>query len=428
LVSSSAPQDVPPPDRRSAVSALFQFHLDTGVRVALGLGSLGIVGFIILVEAQPEPGSFLAAAARDVAGGTGLGTFRLLLALTALGSAFVAARRAVLGTRGWERSLPAGPVEQRRAFLLALLPAQVLVALLWAALWVGGAVIGTPVRIASLAAVPWVVAAAGAAATPFARIWPRAVAWGALVLAAGGSWPGLAVATVLLAAVERWGGGLALGRGRGRRPGRREPPRFMVALLARRAVGWRGLVTPVIALLPVAFAGLVLRNNAVLSPTEAAVAVRGGGAAGMAWAVAGIAGRLAERRPPWVWSRSLPWAARTRIRHDVEFLGLCTVPALVGAFALRPAAAWPLAGAALYLASRGAGAVRRSTDSASGLGWRWPVEAGGVVLAAAASAWTGLVLAALVPLAFRGAERSEQRLRVSLLRERRYSAAGDPTT
>jgi hypothetical protein len=415
------------PNEPSVLLAVLRFHLETGVRVALGLGSLGIVGFIAVVGLQPEPAAFLRSAARAVAGGGASSGFRFLLALVGLGSAFAAARRAGLGTRGWELHLPIHPADQRRAFVLALVCAQALVVALWVALWIGGVALGVPARLSTLAAIAWVAVAAGTAATPFAKRWPRVAAWAALGLGAWGNWPALLGATGCLAAVEGWGGGLQVGRRGGARFGRAEATRFSVALLTWRALGWRILSVVVVSFIPLALAWLVLRNNAILSAGEAAVVVRGGCVWGMMWVITGLAGRLVHRRPPWIWSRSLPWSARSRVLHDAAFLSLHVAPVLLGGLLLDPAAAWPVAGAGVYLGVRGAGVLRRHADSASGLGWRWTVENVLVVLAVAAFGWFGAVLAALSPLAFLGAERSEKTLRVSLMRERQYSSVGDPT-
>ncbi len=368
---------------------------------------------------------FLRDAAWGLAAGRSAAPF--LIALVAIATALGAARRAALGTRGWELHLPIDPVDQRRAFVLALVCAQVLVFALWVALWIGGLLSGAPARASSLAAVVWVMAASGTAATPFARRWPRVLAWGVLGLSALGTWPSLLGSTAGLAAIERWGGGLRIG-GKDRKRFRRGwASGLLTPVLAWTAAGWRAVSLTLASLLPLGLVYLVLRNNGDLSPGESAVVVRGGCALGAVWVVTGLGERLVLRRPPWAWSRSLPWSARTRVLHDAAFLALHGLPVLVGALILNAGAVWPVIGVPVYLAARTAGAIRRSADSVTGLGWRSAAENTLLVLATAAWPWTGPALAALAALAVLAAERNEKGLKVSLLRERQYSSVGDPT-
>ncbi len=427
MSSASAIDRRPDSASPSVLLAVLEFHLRTGIRVALGLGSLGIVGFILVLNLHPEPMVFLRDAARGVAGGGGRSPAPFLLALAGAATALGAARRAALGTRGWELHLPISPVDQRRAFVLALVCAQILVFVPWVALWVGGLVLGASARVSSLVAVVWVMAASGTAASPFAGRWPRLLAWAALGSSAIGTWPSLLGATAALAVIERWGGGLRVGRKDRKRFSREWTSGLTAPVLAWSALGWRVLPLVLASLLPLGLAALVLRNNSDLGPGGIAVVVRGGGALGGVWAIMGLGGRLVLRRPPWAWNRSLPWSARTRVIYDAAFLALHAVPVLAGTLFLDAGAAGPLIGASVYLAVRAAGALRRSADSVTGLGWRLAVESTLLVLAVAAWPWTGAVLAALTPLALLAAERDEKGLKVSLLRERQYSAVGDPT-
>ncbi len=425
---SNSNGSIPHPRKSSALLAAFQFHVSSGIRVALGLGSLGIVAFFALVALQPYARVFLRDAALGVLAGGGASSAPYELALAAVVSALAAGRRAVLGTRGWESSLPIGARSGRRAFVAALVVSQILVIVLWVLFWTGGVALGGTPRPASLVAVLWVAAAAATAATPFARWWPRVLGWGALVSAAHGGWAGMAGATVLLGATDRWGGGLAGRRSRRRRPHPARLSRLALSLLAWRSLGWRVPALVAGSLLPVAAAWLTLRNNAVLSPGEASVIVRGGAAVATAWVIGGLAANLTLRRPPWGWSRSLPWSARARVLSDAGFLFVLAVPALTAGLVLDAGAAWPTLGFGLYLAARGAGAVRRNAESASGLGWRFTSEIWLLTLMVAALAPLGAGLAVLVPAAAWLAERNEKTQKPSRHRERQYFAVGDPTS
>jgi len=411
----------------SGFRAAVRFHLETGVRVVLGLGPLQLVAAVALLATLPQPLEALRITARGVTDGTLFPGAGIGLAGLALGTVAFAARRVLPGARGWTLHLPVSGAGQRRALLLALLASQSLLAVAWVGFLIGGLSLGAPVRMPYPLALPWILLSAAYAILPYSRRWPRPVAGLALLLSAWGRWPFLLAAAACLGMVE-WQGHLSLVRAEGHR---------QVAELRRpetilTRISWAALGPSVAAILlqasiPLAFAFLVLRNNPGITPVEAGVAVRGGCGLGVLLVVLSLAGRLVGQRPPWAWSRSLPWSAQVRVGHDAAFLVLHALPiVLAGAFLdFRAAAATMALG--LYLASRAAGAMRSAAPGLSRLGWRMTAEAITAVILLGASAWTAWGFLVLTPLALIGSRNRERAMKVSVTRERQYLATGDPT-
>jgi hypothetical protein len=404
-----------------------RFHLETGVRVVLGLGSVQLVAGIAALSFHPQPLVALRSAACGVTDGSAFPGAGFVLAGLSLGAAALAARRLVPGARGWTLHLPVSATGQYRALLLALVASQALTAAAWIGFLGAGLGLGATLRMPYPLALPGILVSAACVVLPYSRRWERPVSGLALALSAWGSWPSLLAAGACLAGVVGYGR-LSLVRGpeRGRVAGIRRPETILTRI-SWAALGPGGGTAFLGALLPVAGAFFVLRNNPGISPEESGIAVRGGCGLGVLLVVLSLAGRLVAQRPPWAWSRSLPWFARMRVGHDAGFLVMHALPIVLVAAILDPRAAAATLVLGLYLALRGAGAMRSTDSGPTRLGWRMNAEgvlAVILVTAFPASAW-GLL--ALAPLAWVRARNRERALKVSLIRERQYSRAGDST-
>jgi len=395
--------------------------------VVLSLGPVQLVALILALVLLPQPLVFLEGAARGVVAGTAYPAAPLFLGALAVATTLFAARRLAPGARGWALQLPVAPRAHRRAFVLGLLACEAVPAGIWLGLCAGGLGLGEAPRFPFPLAPLGVLPAAAYLAAPSSRGWTKAVALIALAAGSLGTWPGLLGAAACLVAVEAGSGALPLRDPRRRRLVFAEHPVLAHAGVAWAALGRSLASTGVQAAFPVAGAFLMAHNNTGLTAGETATIARAGCGLGAGLVVAGLAGALVSRRPPWAWSRSLPWSSRTRVALDAGFLALHALPAVAAAAVLSFRAAPAVAVLAGYLALRAAGAMRRSAASMTGLGWRMSAELTAAVIVLAWIPWSAWMFAAFAPLALLRAERRERALKVSLLRERHYLAAGDPS-
>jgi len=404
--------------------ALARFHLHVGAQLAMRAAAPLAGVPVVVVLLQQDPGAALRGAAAWLLGrsaGPGSG---LAVALAALTLAAWAAPRVTAGLGGWPGHLPVSQATHRRAALVALATAQapVVVALLLlaplAAREPGG------VDVARLVALPLIAAAAAVAAWPGTHGWRgRPVA---LLALAGLAQPGLAsllAAPLLVVAAERLAGPLAPAAGPRRRPHSATLPTSL--LIVARALGPRALLTPLVVLLPVG-AMTLLRLNNDLAPGVAAGAARLGGSLAVAFLLASLAQRLAERRPVWPWARSLPVGSRRRVAEDAATLAFpCLVPLLATA-CLDPLAALTVAACVPLLAFRAAGALRGNTRPRTGGAAVFLGEGALVAGWVAVLPWLAVPALAATPLAWRAASERDRRQKVSRWNELHHRAVGDP--
>ncbi len=230
----------------------------------------------------------------------------------------------------------------------------------------------------------------------------------------------------------------------------REPPRMGPAARRRAAsrpsaprtplplelrINWRATrraarIAWLPSLLPV-LGGLAFVLNNEMPRVYALLGLRLGMGLGIAFCVLTVASALAENRPPWPWSRSLPVASARRVALDAAFLALTAAPLLLTSLlAPRLAPALLATGLPLLLAVsiRGAGAVASAgADRSRGLG----VFAGEGASLSALTALAPPSAAALVvalPWLWRRAAARDRRAPVTRFQELQQRASGDPMT
>jgi hypothetical protein len=414
----------------SAVLHLLRFHLRAGGRVALRM--------LAPIPAALVAGAVLYGSPVVVVGSVGK-LFcpprpSLLAGLACLLLAWLlaswAAPRISLGIAGWLRHLPATGADQRRAACAAMVVSQapIFVLVAGSGLLTGAMAVPVLVRVCALPLLIWAACLARLVG-PGSRSGLLALTGG--VLAGVGWWWLLAPAVVLVAAAERRAGAPLPVRVRHRRSARlvsagSSQVRHSL-LISLRALGWRilaALLGPAATLLAGFF---FLRNN---QPTawQADCAIRLAGATGMVLLVSMLAEQLMLRRPPWPWSRSLPWSAAARVTIDAALLAALALVPVAAAAGLRIATLVPLAAALPYLALRSAAAIRSGRVSRSGAAG--PILGEGMLIAVlvAVLPWSTLLLLLLIPLALRLAIRAEQGQSTGLWQELVYLSAGDPLT
>ena len=420
--------------------ALLRFHLRSTVRVTLRNTSIQAVLLFVAVGLTPEPNYTVVVAASVVVQGelSALVAFGLWLWANAL------AGRPVLEStlRGWHRHLPLGRDHRRRALVLAGLACQGPVLAVGWVLWAMGILLSDQLPIEG----PWQISTSmpitllllSLASTVLAWRWrPRGSglltalpAVGALII---GSWWGVGIATLLLWVHD----GLdpsprsALLRAKARdRPIRPSAPGLLPAGFLPWRLMWRALGYGAVlgmwfwAAIPSACVALFIRNNE-LQAWEATMGARVGGGLALVAMILPLAGGLRKSRPPWAWSRSLPWSSRSRLMIDAGFLILVTIPMLIPIGWIAPWALPPLL-ACLFLQSvRAASALYRQEEGMTRLGAATVGEIWLLPLLAAAWPWITWLYVLVLPMAIRSGAGQEQRLKVSRWRERHHLDIGD---
>ena len=409
----------------AAVTAFLRFHLRVGARLAMRVlaPALATVLFLFYVL-RPE---FMLALARGLFVDGSPVESGLIGGLILLALAGTVAPRVAAGRGGWARSLPAAGRLLRALETLSAVVAQlpllaVLGGLAWAVARPNKGLIA--LRLAGL------VVGAAAAGLLFLRR-PSSLAEKALPAAACFlSFAGNVV--VLLGAAAVLGLALAVPAdgGSGGRRGRRRrglPPARLFFGLSLRAVGARLALAYIPAVVVLGASRLFLANNELSAAAAFSLSLFGL-ILGFSFLIGTAGNILASRRPAWPWLRSLPRSAAARVGSDAAFLGLIALPLAAGLALLgRPIheAAF-LAGPLLWLALRGAAAVREALDRPFGPLGQVLVE--GTILAFGVAVWPWLTWLVWVasPVAFLLARGAERRLKPTLWAERHHLDAGDP--
>jgi hypothetical protein len=401
--------------------------LGSGVRPAWRAGALKAVVFAVVVGSSQEPGELLRQVMLGLATRGGWSAAPILFALWAGADAHLAARRLASTLGGWHLHLPADRTARRRAFLLALAAAQGPALGIWLAFWVAAWASGEPVHLSSLVAIPLVALGAGFAMLPLRHPWGRGLGGAAVLLALmANTWMLLGSVLALLAA-EWMAGPLRTSVIRPRAGVGWATPRLLPTWVAVRALGHRLPVALGAAAVPVLASWLFLRNNA-LGDAQAALAVRTGCGLSTILVPLQLAGHLKALRPPWGWSRSLPWSSRTRTLHDTAFLAVCSAPAVASGMLLAPFAGLALVPLAAFVALHLTGAIRRSLDNRMAVGAADVAAVCIAALAVGVSGWSACALLGLLPWVASEAVRREQVMKVSLWHAQHHDIAGDPIT
>ena len=413
------------PTTSATLGASYRFHLLSGSRVTIGLVAFQLVLLFVLLAFQPPAARefLLKGLAIGIATPETFSAARFGFAVWAVLAAATAARRLAPAHRGWQLHLPVGSRMRWAAAVLAAASTLAHLAGLWIVFWVGAKAIGEPASVRALLALPLVALAAASVRAPApARV--RACGAAAVPLAASASAPGLAAAAVLLALACSQAGHPSPRSTRAsstlrplRRLGRRLPTGQL--LLSLRAVGlWIGLVHLPAALFA-APTGLALHNNE-FTPDQSDLVLRLGISLAIVATILAMATLLSARRPPWAWSRSLPWSARRRVAADAVLLLLVAVPLLIPVFYLRATSGLAVLALLVFLAARLPGRMRNSLRGLTRLGTWTYVEALLAALLTSVQPVSTLVLGATAPFALEASARREQSLKAGLYLERRF--------
>ena len=413
---------------KTGLGASYRFHLSSAIRVTLGLATFQLVLLLVLVAFQPPAARelLLKGLAAGIATPEAFSASRLGFALWAVVAAAVAARRLAPAHRGWHLHLPVGLRTRWTAGVLGVASTLPHLAGLWILLWTGAKLLGEPASVRALLGLPLLALAAASVWTPAPRR-VRACGAAAVPLAASASTLGLVAAIILLVLAYAQAGDWSTRIARVpsapislRGLGRHLPIGQLI--LSLRALGmWITLVH-----LPAAvFAtptGLAIHNNE-FTPDQSELVLRLGTSLGITATVLAMATLLNARRPPWAWSRSLPWSARQRVVADAVLMLLVASPLLIPILYLRLSSGLSVFVLLVFLAVRLPGRMRNSLHGLTRLGAWTYIEAFLAALLTSVQPMAALVLGLASPLVLETSARREQSLKVGLYLERRFDGA-----
>jgi hypothetical protein len=191
-----------------------------------------------------------------------------------------------------------------------------------------------------------------------------------------------------------------------------------------RAVGIR-VLSPIPAAVLFLLAAFFYRRNNVLTAQESAFAARWGVTLSTAVYAALIANVIARRRPPWPWSRSLPWSSTQRVLEDAAVIALASTVCIVATLAISTRAALIGLLALPSFAIIAAAAIRRRPGTQTGASGPALVVMLPLALLIARAPWVGAISLASMPAVVRFAAGRERARRVTSWSELHHDPAGD---
>jgi hypothetical protein len=402
------------------MTALLIFHLKAGMRIALRSFLPLFSALLIAIMLDLNPAGVVIGQARTVFASRPLLVAQLPVVVLAFLLPAWAAPKLIHGLNGWMRHLPFSGAGNRRGMALALFVVQMPLAVSLACLALVAGTQGMSITVPSLRWLIVMIAGALASLPVHRKLVTLPASAGAALCALQEDWRCLLPAAALLIAAEFAAGPLRAKRRHSRWHAATDWLTFRIAL---RALGWRTFAIHGAAMLPLAAMALFLRNN-TLAPSLAGGAARLGGSLAAVIMLAGLADKLAIRRPAWPLARSFPWSSSQRVTADALFLFLhALLPASL--VALRhPGAAACILGLLPFLALRAAGDIRRAPLLRTGAR---PFLIESFCLAALLSLlpWTALLGIAAAPAAFVAARNNERRLKVTRWSDVRHTTFGD---
>jgi hypothetical protein len=398
------------------------FHLRVGVRLATK--TLAPVFAIVFVSFYLFRIEFFILLARAVFVDSQFLVSGLVYSFIAIGTARFVAPRVVLGLNGWIRHLPIKSRSVRRLTVFSICIAQIPVLLaLSVPCWLLSLNLGLNPAV-YLVGLPFLgVASAFFVIQVKHRGVVQPLAFISCVLTASGSWPLVVSGILLLILCDAVSGPLMVSKGRIRF--RKTFKGYGLSFfIAWRALGMRIVWPYFLALAVLGLTRVFLLNNDP-GPLLTDRIFLFGGAVGSVILSAFVSHGLTVRRPPWPWSRSLPWTSRKRILIDSGFLGLFISPLffLIGVMNFR--IVWPLLLSLPALLVYSSLAIRQAQNCRTGAYGK--ISAYGIIgsLILCLIPWICPIFFVLFFILMKYAVYLERSFKVSRWLERHHLAAGD---
>ncbi len=402
--------------------AFLRFHLNVGTRLAAkilaplialffaALYLFKIDFFIILARALFVDSHFVVSGL--IYSGVMIGTSRMI------------SPRICLGLNGWIRHLPLKSRLNRRLALISIFVAQVPVLLslslpsllLSKSQGINPAVYLFGLPVLGLSSALFVLPVQN-------NVFFKPFVLGACILSASGNWILLIAGAFLFLICDLVYGPLETGK-KPKRLGKINKGVWLNFFIAWRALKWRMGIPYIHSILILGLVQVFVQNND-LSPKLTGEIYLFGGACSAVVFCAFLAHMLAVRRPPWPWSRSLPWSSRRGVLIDAGYIAVLATPLLLMAFVMERKMLLPLGlsfPALCFLSSWTMGRAFNLRTGAYGT-----ILIYGVIgsLLLCLFPLISIVYFGLAPILFWQAVEQERHLKVSLWLERHHLAAGD---
>lgn len=332
--------------------------------------------------------------------------------------------RVITGLHGWIRHLPfSSPMHRRLAgFSIFVAVSPMLFVMAWLILLLSGGLEIAPWIY--LAGLPVLGLSSAFVVLPIGRaVYAKPAALFGCLLASSGNWSLIGLSLLMIIFSDFLSGPLRIQRLKDR-------PRISFnivgfgALLSLRSLGLRLGYPYLWALSVFGLMRIFSLNNPADASLSAAVATFGGGA-GLSLFCAVLAHEISIRRPPWPWSRSLPWSSMRRILQDTFLMGFLALPLFFIYSFLSIDSVIPLLLSFPSLSAFSAYTMRAGYNFRTGAYGR--IIICGILGALLLSLWPWLAFLFLIlsPVLFNWAIRTERNLKVSRWIERHHLPAGD---
>lgn len=400
--------------------ALLIFHMRAGVRIAVRSFAILFSTILAILMLDVNPAGVVKGYAAMIFADRATISGRGMVAALAFLLPALAAPRLAHSLSGWIRHLPFNGTQNRRGMAAALMVTQAPLALGLASLAVVARTLELHIWVPGMALLLILISGALGALPVSRRYLLLPAAAGAALLAIHPDWRHMLIGASLLFGAESISG--PLHPPRRRKPWRSIGP-FLSFRVAWRALGWRTPAILAIASMPILATALFIRNNDVTRVIAESAARLGAIMAAML-VLAGLANKLAERRPAWPLARSFPWSAGQRIGMDALFLAWHAAIPVIFVAVRYPMSALCSAAALPFVTFRAVNYIRLMPRLLRGER-RFLVEGSGIAALVCLLPWTSLAFLAAAPFSFHAARRSERSMKVTGWADLHHAPVGD---
>lgn len=402
--------------------AFLRFHLNVGARLAAKiLAPLIAVFFASLYIFKID---FFVVLARALFVDSHIVVSGLFYSAITIGASYIISPRICLGLNDWIRHLPLKSRSNRRMALISIFMAQVPVLLslslpsllLSNNLGVNPAVYFFGLPVLGLSSALFVLPIRNSLVIkPFVLF--------ACILSASGNWPMLIAGAFLFLICDLVSGPL-VSRKKSQRYNKVTKGLWLSFFMAWRALKWRIGFPYIFSFIILGLTQVFIQNND-LSPVLSGKIYLFSVACSTVVICAFLAHVLAVRRPPWPWSRSLPWSSRRRVLLDAGGFAMSATPLLLMAFVMEKNIIFPLLLSLPALCFLSSWTMGRAFDLRTGAYGTILIFGGIGVLLLCLYPLISIVYLILAPILLKQAVEQERILKVSRWLERHHLAAGD---
>lgn len=406
----------------SLAFSFLRFHLNVGARLAVKiLAPLIAVFFAVLYIFKVD---FFVVLARALFVDSHFVVSGLIYSAITIGASRMISPRICTGLNGWIRHLPLKSRSNRRMALISIFMAQVpvLLSLSLPSLLLSNSLGVNPAVY--LSGLPMLGLSSAFFVLPIRNsLFIKPFVLFACILSASGNWIMLIAGVLLFLICDLVSGPLVTGKKR-QLFGRVTRGTWLNYFIAWRALRWRIGFPYIFSFIILGLTQVFIQNNDH-SPVLIGKIYLFGGICSAVVICAFLAHVLAVRRPPWPWSRSLPWSSRRRVLIDAGFLALSVIPLVLLVFVMERKTIFPILLSLPTLCFLSSWTMGRAFDLRTGAYGTILILGGIGALLLCLYPLISIVYLILAPVLFKQAVEQERLLKVSRWLERHHLAAGD---